>query len=85
MNRAVNGNIEQGMAIVTGIEQGIHAWAKESAEFELISLVDGETKVFREKMSVSRLRKVAAEGGFETSFFDNPEKGQMPSGTSLPS
>ena len=49
MNRAVNGNIEQGMAIVTGIEQGIHAWAKESAEFELISLVDGETKVFREK------------------------------------
>ena len=64
MNRAVNGNIEQGMAIVTGIEQGIHAWAKESAEFELISLVDGETKVFREKMSVSRLRKVAAEGGY---------------------
>jgi len=62
--RLANGTIPQGMAIVSGIEQGIHAWAEKSDEFEVISDINGEHKEFLGKMSVSELRKTAAEGGY---------------------
>ncbi len=51
-NRVVNGAIPQGMAIVSGIEQGIHAWIEKSGEFEVISDLPGEQLEFHEKMSV---------------------------------
>lgn len=63
-NRVVNGAIPQGMAIVSGIEQGIHAWIEKSGEFEVISDLPGEQLEFHEKMSVQELRKTAAEGGY---------------------
>ncbi len=63
-NRVVNGAIPQGMAIVSGIEQGIHAWIEKSGEFEVISDLPGEQLEFHEKMSVQELRKTAVEGGY---------------------
>ena len=61
-NRIVNGEIAEGMAIVSGIEQGIHAWIEKSADFEVISEVNHLS--FKEKMNVEALRAVAAEGQF---------------------
>lgn len=63
-NRLVNGSIKKGMAIVSGIEQGIHAWVEKSTEFEVVSLLDGEEKSYRQVMSVTELKKDAAEGGY---------------------
>lgn len=63
-NRMINGKIEKGMAIVSGIEQGIHAWIEKSNEFEVISLLDDEKKEFRMELSVAELKKAAAEGGY---------------------
>ncbi len=62
-NRIVNGSIEKGMAIVSGIEQGIHAFVEGAENFEVISEIDGH-KEFSCRMDVSELRNVAAEGGY---------------------
>lgn len=63
-NRIINGEIEKGMAIVSGVEQGIHAWIEKSEDFEVVSRLEEEEKAFKQPMSVTGLRKVAAEGGY---------------------
>lgn len=61
--RLINGTIEKGMAIVSGIEQGIHAWVEESDSFDVYSIIDGEKLEFHQNMEVSKLRYIAEEGG----------------------
>lgn len=63
-NREFNSAIEPGMAIVSGIEQGIHAWIEKNNKFEVISELCGERKSFSMSMSVRELRKTAEEGGY---------------------
>ena len=63
-NRSINGAIAKGMAIVSGIEQGIHAWVEKSTDFEVYSKIDAEPRGLKEKMSVEKLRSVAEEGGY---------------------
>jgi len=62
-NRAFNGKIKKGMAIVSGIEQGIHAKIERCADFEVISLLD-EGKTYKQRMNAMDLRKDAEEGGY---------------------
>lgn len=62
-NRIINGAIEKGMAIVSGIEQGIHATIEKAEKFEVVSEIDGHRE-FSSRMDVTELRNVAAEGGY---------------------
>lgn len=64
VHRSVNGAIAKGMAIVSGIEQGIHAWVEKATDFEVISEFTGEQQILKEKMSVEKLRLIAEEGGY---------------------
>lgn len=61
--RLINGTIEKGMAIVSGIEQGIHAWVEKSDNFDVYSIIDGEKLEFHQSMEVNKLRHIAEEGG----------------------
>lgn len=63
-NRTFNGKIKKGMAIVSGIEQGIHAIVEKSTEFEVESLLGDETLCYKQKMNVADLRKDAEDGGY---------------------
>lgn len=63
-NRSINGKIAKGMAIVSGIEQGIHAWVEKSVDFEVYSSIDSGQRMLKEKMSVEKLRSIAEEGGY---------------------
>ena len=63
-NRTFNGKIKKGMAIVSGIEQGIHAIVEKSTEFEVESLLGDETLYYKQKMNVADLRKDAEDGGY---------------------
>jgi galactokinase len=66
LQRVINADIVPGMAIVTGIEQGIYATAYKSGEFtvrsnapELISWTDFECS-----MNIEELKKTAADSGY---------------------
>lgn len=63
-NRTFNGKIKKGMAIVSGIEQGIHAIVEKSTEFEVESFLGDETLHYKQKMNVADLRKDAEDGGY---------------------
>lgn len=65
-NRTFNGKIKKGMAIVSGIEQGIHAIVEKSTEFEVESFLGkgNEMLCYKQKMNVADLRNDAEEGGF---------------------
>lgn len=63
-NRLVNGKIKKGMAIVSGIEQGIHAWAEKCDLFCVVSTISDETQEFSCEMNVAQLKRVAQEGGY---------------------
>lgn len=61
--RLINGTLEKGMAIVSGIEQGIHAWIEKSDRFDIYSFIDNEKIEFHQNLEVKELRNVAIEGG----------------------
>lgn len=65
-NRTFNGKIKKGMAIVSGIEQGIHAIVEKSTEFEVKSFLGkgNEMLCYKQKMNVADLRNDAEEGGY---------------------
>jgi UTP-glucose-1-phosphate uridylyltransferase/mevalonate kinase len=64
--RRVNADIQPGMAIVTGIEQGIKARVSKARTLQISSfLPDGSrTDVFDVPMDVKLLKAMAVEGGF---------------------
>ena len=61
-----NAEVEPGMAIVTGIEQGIYAYAEQSDKFRFRAMKpDGTHEEWIEwPMSVRQLKKIAEEGGY---------------------
>ncbi len=64
-HRALNASIVPGMAIVTGIEQGIYATIEKSDKF----IVDSELDFYKDasfscEMDPEKLRETAQEGGF---------------------
>ena len=64
-HRMMNAEIVPGMAIVTGIEQGIYATAEKSDNFVIesaLSCFNGER--FECRMDTELLRETAAKGGF---------------------
>lgn len=61
-HRTINGTIEKGMSIVTGIEQGIHAWVEESDNFDVYSIINDEKLEFHQSMEVNKLRRIAEKG-----------------------
>lgn len=63
--RAFNADIVPGEAVVTGIEQGIHATAKKHTHFIISSRVKGEESMRLEcPMSAAELKQIARDGGF---------------------
>ena len=63
--RAMNSGVEPGRAIVTGIEQGIHAEAYRSEKFTVIDKVSGVGEnSFSCEMSRDKLKEAAKEGGY---------------------
>ena len=62
--RITNEEIEPGRAIVTGIEQGIHAFAEKAEIFEVLCTLPGLEKRLFCQMELSELREIAADGEF---------------------
>ena len=63
--RAMNSEVEPGRAIVTGIEQGIHAEAYRSERFTVIDKVSGiGENSFSCEMSRDKLKEAAKSGGY---------------------
>jgi len=62
--RITNKEIEPGRAIVTGIEQGIHAFAQKAQAFEVFCTLPGMEQHLHCQMELQELREIAAEGGF---------------------
>lgn len=66
INRMMNSEIIPGMAIVTGIEQGIYATVEKSEKFIIESMIDslGNGERFECEMDTECLRETASDGGF---------------------
>ena len=62
--RITNKEIETGMAIVTGIEQGIHAFAEKAADFEVICTLPEQEQSIHCRMDLKELRDTAEKGEF---------------------
>lgn len=66
MYNRTNSKVEPGMAIVTGIEQGIYAYVERSDKFcfRALNENDSHAKWIEWPLSVRQLKEVAQEGGF---------------------
>ncbi len=64
LNRLYNGKIEKGMAIVSGIEQGIYAEVEKNIDFEVVSELSQGERYYKQKMNVEELRKDAEKGEY---------------------
>ncbi len=64
--RRINADVMPGMAIVSGIDQGIKARASRDRILKILSVLPegGNTEIFEAPMNVKTLKNLALEGGF---------------------